>query len=34
MADVFISYAREDKVFVRRLFEALEAHDRDAWVDW
>jgi hypothetical protein len=34
MADVFISYSRRDKDFVKRLFEALEAHDRDAWVDW
>jgi len=34
MADVFISYAREDRAFVRRLFDALEANGRDAWVDW
>ena len=34
MADVFISYSRKDKAFAKRLFEALEAHDRDAWVDW
>ena len=34
MADVFISYAREDKAFVRRLHEALAARALDAWVDW
>ncbi len=32
--DVFISYAREDTDFVRRLHGALAAHSRDAWVDW
>src|ERR671911_1514254 len=34
MADVFISYAREDQDFVRRLQEALEEHDRETWIDW
>ena len=34
MTDVFISYAREDKAFVTRLFDALVAQDRDVWVDW
>jgi tetratricopeptide (TPR) repeat protein len=34
MADVFISYAREDKDFVRSLFDALDADGRDTWVDW
>ena len=34
MADVFISYAREDQPFVRRLQTALEARDLSAWVDW
>ncbi len=34
MADVFISYAREDKAFVRRLHDALAARKLDAWVDW
>ncbi len=34
MPDVFISYAREDQPFVRRLHAALEAGGRDAWVDW
>lgn len=34
MTDVFISYSRKDKAFVERLFNALEADGRDAWVDW
>ena len=34
MTDVFISYSRKDKDFVRRLYEALEAQGYDAWVDW
>jgi WD40 repeat protein len=34
MADVFISYAREDQEFVRRLQDALEEHNRKSWVDW
>lgn len=34
MADVFISYAREDKAFVRRIHEALAARTLEAWVDW
>lgn len=34
MTDVFISYSRKDKDFVRRLHDALAAHDRDTWVDW
>src|SRR2546429_3824393 len=32
--EAFISYAREDKHFVRRLHEALSRRDRKAWVDW
>src|ERR1022692_1754234 len=32
--DVFISYSRKDKEFVRRLEEALQARGRQAWVDW
>jgi hypothetical protein len=32
--DVFISYAREDTNFVRRVHGALAARGRDAWVDW
>src|SRR3712207_2266059 len=34
MADVFISYAREDQEFVRKLQEALEEHDRNRWIEW
>ncbi|MCU0548970.1 MAG: TIR domain-containing protein [Leptolyngbya sp. Prado105] len=34
MRDVFISYSRKDKPFVEKLHQALEAQDRDAWVDW
>ncbi len=34
MADVFISYAREDKRFVRKLHDALAKRGRDSWVDW
>jgi WD40 repeat protein len=34
MADVFISYAREDKEFVRRLYDALAQRKLEAWVDW
>jgi hypothetical protein len=33
MADVFISYAREDKDFVERLQKALKKDGREAWVD-
>jgi TIR domain len=31
---VFISYSRKDKEFVRRLHEALSRRGREAWVDW
>jgi len=34
MAEVFISYSRRDKDFVRRLGDGLVAHNREAWVDW
>ena len=34
MTDVFISYSRKDQQFVRMLSAALEARQRDAWVDW
>jgi WD40 repeat protein len=34
VAEVFISYAREDQPFVRRLQSALEHRDLSAWVDW
>lgn len=34
MSDVFISYSRRDKVFARRIFEALDPQKREIWVDW
>ncbi len=34
MADVFISYARLDSEFVRKLQAGLAAAGRDVWVDW
>src|SRR5215212_1335941 len=34
MADIFISYAREDQQFVRKLQDALEEHKRNTWIDW
>lgn len=34
MADLFVSYARTDSVFVRRLQEALTERGKDVWVDW
>lgn len=34
MTDVFISYAREDSDFVRRIYNDLLQNERDAWVDW
>ncbi|MGH3697240.1 MAG: toll/interleukin-1 receptor domain-containing protein [Pseudonocardiaceae bacterium] len=33
MADVFVSYAREDLPFVRRLTAALQGRNREVWVD-
>jgi WD40 repeat protein len=32
--DVFISYSRKDRDFVKRLEAALQARGREAWVDW
>src|SRR6266446_9989599 len=32
--EVFISYSRKDKEFVRRLDESLKSRGRQAWVDW
>jgi len=34
MADIFISYSRKDRDFVRRLHDSLGARQRDIWVDW
>jgi hypothetical protein len=33
MADVFISYSRQDKEFFQRLHEPLKAQRREVWVD-
>ena len=30
----FVSYAREDQAFVRRLYAALDGRGRAVWVDW
>jgi WD40 repeat protein len=32
--DAFVSYSREDQVFVKRLTEALAARGKRSWVDW
>jgi hypothetical protein len=34
MPDIFVSYAREDSAFVRKLVDALKAKERDIWVDF
>jgi WD40 repeat protein len=34
VADLFVSYARTDSAFVRRLQEALTELGKDVWVDW
>jgi WD40 repeat protein len=34
LADVFISYAREDRELVVKLHRAFEEHSRETWVDW
>ncbi|HEY9623042.1 MAG TPA: CHAT domain-containing protein [Crinalium sp.] len=34
MADIFISYSRKDKEFVRVLHDALSQSKYDTWVDW
>jgi hypothetical protein len=34
MANIFISYAREDTAFVRRLNDALKEREKTTWVDW
>lgn len=34
VASVFISYSRKDQDFVRKLYDALKAAGRDAWVDF
>jgi hypothetical protein len=32
--DIFVSCAREDQGFVRRLTEALAERGKRSWVDW
>ena len=34
MAQVFISYSRKDKDFVRKLGDSLFAQKHEAWVEW
>jgi WD40 repeat protein len=34
MPDLFMSYSRKDKEFVKKLVESLKAQNRDVWVDW
>src|SRR5688572_11380197 len=34
MPDVFISYSRKDRDFVRQLHDALRAKGREIWIDW
>lgn len=34
MTDVFISYSRKDREFMRTLYERLQQSQRDVWVDW
>lgn len=31
---IFVSYSRKDKLFARKLYEALKSVGIDAWVDW
>lgn len=33
-SDVFISYSRKDREFVKRLEDELQRRGREAWVDW
>jgi hypothetical protein len=34
VAQLFISYSRKDKDFVRKIGDALAAQKREVWVDW
>jgi WD40 repeat protein len=34
VADVFVSYSRTDREFVRRLVDALTRNGKDVWIDW
>src|SRR6266487_1121314 len=33
VADIFISYSREDRIFVEKLYETLLIFDVTAWID-
>ncbi|MDZ8187400.1 MAG: TIR domain-containing protein [Nostoc sp. ChiSLP02] len=34
ITDIFISYSRRDKAFVRALYSTLQKMNRTAWIDW
>ena len=34
MADLFVSYSRKDKEFVRHLVDGLVEREKEVWVDW
>ena len=34
MADLFVSYSRKDKEFVRHLVDGLVGREKEVWVDW
>lgn len=34
MAEIFVSYSREDRDFVRKIHDAFATLNRDMWVDW
>lgn len=34
MPQVFVSYSRKDKDFVRKLADAFASQNRNAWIDW
>jgi hypothetical protein len=34
MTDIFVSYSRQDKDFVKKFHQALVGSGRNAWLDW
>ena len=34
VADLFVSYSRKDKEFVRHLVDGLVGREKEVWVDW
>ncbi|MCB0213623.1 MAG: toll/interleukin-1 receptor domain-containing protein, partial [Anaerolineae bacterium] len=34
MADIFVSYSRRDKEFVKKFHQTLIDNGHSAWVDW